>query len=171
MTNDKICDLLNKQVNAELYSAYLYLDFAKHYDCAGLKGFASWYKVQASEELKHAMKFYDYMQDQGCFIDLKAIDEPSTPDADNAGDDEEKRLAIAKQGLSHEKHVTRLINSIYDEAVKASDYRTMNFLDWFIAEQAEEETNARDMLDLLKMIGDNSAALYIADCKMGKRSE
>ncbi len=171
MTNEKICNLLNKQINAEIYSAYLYLDFAKHFDCEGLKGFANWYKVQAEEELKHAMKFYDYMQDQGCFIELTAIDAPSTQDVDNAGDDEAKRLAIAKQGLSHEKHITRLINTIYDEAVKASDYRTMNFLDWFIAEQAEEETNARDMLELLELIGDNSAALYIADSKAGNRSE
>ena len=169
MKNDKISDLLNKQINAELYSAYLYLDFAKHFDCAGLKGFAKWYKVQANEELKHAMKFYDYMQDQGCYIEFTAIDATKlTDDAEN-GTDAEKHIAVAKQGLKHEKHVTQLINTIYDEAVKTSDYRTMNFLDWFIAEQAEEETNARDMVDLLKLIGDNTAALYIADAKMGER--
>ena len=169
MTNDKISELLNKQINEELYSAYLYLDCAKHFDCAGLKGFANWYKVQAHEELEHAMKFYNYMQDQGCHIELKKLQAPNLTEASGKGDGTERHLEVAKQGLDHEKHITKMINAIYDEAVQASDYRTMNFLDWFVAEQAEEETNARDMVDLLKLINDCSAALYIADSKMGER--
>ena len=167
MTNDKICDLLNKQINAELYSAYLYLDFANHFDCAGLKGFANWYKVQAREELDHAMKFYDYMHDQGIHIQLTSLQAPDL--ATKMNDTAATHLTVAMQGLEHEKLVTGLINAIYNEAVCTCDYRTMNFLEWFIAEQAEEETNARDMIDLLKLVGDDRAALYIADCKVGDR--
>ena len=163
MTTDTVSDLLNKQINAELYSAYLYWDFAKHFDCDGLKGFANWYKIQAQEEIEHARKIYNYMQDQGCTITLTTIAGPK--------EDLKDHLEVAKLGLKHEKKVTEMINEIYKEAYKAKDLRTMNFLNWFIAEQAEEETNARDIIMLLKLAGQSGAAIYMADIQMGKRKE
>ena len=161
MTSENVSTLLNQQINAELYSAYLYWDFAKHFDCEGLKGFANWYKVQAQEEIEHARKIYNYMQDQGCKIKLTTIDGPN--------EDLKDHLNVAKLGLKHEKKVTDMINDIYKEAYKDKDFRTMNFINWFIAEQAEEETNARDIIALLKLAGQSGAALYMADIQMGKR--
>lgn len=163
MTSEKISKMLNEQINAELYSAYLYWDFAKHFDCEGLKGFANWYKAQANEEVEHARRIYTYMQEQGCYIKLTTIDGPKEELTDH--------LTVAKLGLKHEKAVTDLINKIYEQAFKDKDYRTMNFLDWFIAEQAEEESNARDIIDLLKLAKDSGSALYMADIKMGKRKK
>ena len=161
MTNENVSKLLNAQINAELYSAYLYWDFAKHFDCKGMKGFANWYKVQAEEEIDHARKFYNYMQDQGCYIALTTIAGPKVETEDH--------MEIAKLGLKHEKEITKMINNIYAEAFKNNDYRTMQFLDWFIAEQAEEETNARDIIGLLKLAGESRSALFMADIQMGKR--
>lgn len=161
MTTEKISELLNQQINAELYSAYLYWDFAKHFDCNNLKGFSHWYKIQAEEEIDHARKIYNYMQDQGCCIKLTTI---AAPD-----EDLNDYLQIAKLGLKHEKAVTSAIDEIYAEAFKEKDYRTMNFLDWFIAEQAEEENNARDIIELIKLAGDSRSALFLADIQMGKR--
>lgn len=161
MTSEKIAKMLNNQINAELYSAYLYWDFAKHFDCEGLKGFASWYKLQAQEEIEHAKRIYDYMQDQGCYIKLTTIAGPKENLTDH--------MTVAKLGLKHEKAITELIDNIYEQAYKDKDYRTMKFLDWFIAEQAEEETNARDIISLLKLAGDSGSALYMADKKMGQR--
>lgn len=161
MTSERVSKLLNQQINAELYSAYLYWDFAKHFDCNGLKGFANWYKQQANEEVEHARRIYNYMQEQGCAIKLTTILGPKEELKDY--------LTVAKLGLKHEKAITEMINAIYDEAFKDKDYRTMNFLDWFIAEQAEEESNARDIIDLIKLAKDSGSALYMADIKMGKR--
>lgn len=163
MTSEAVSKLLNQQINLELYSAYLYWDFAKHFDCDGLKGFANWYKVQANEEVEHARKIYYYMQDQGCFIKLTTIAGPK--------EDLKDYMTVAKLGLKHEKYVTESINKIYEQAFKDKDYRTMNFLDWFIAEQAEEESNARDIIGLLKLAKDSKSALYIADIQMGKRKK
>lgn len=155
--------MLNDQINAELYSAYLYWDFAKYFDCEGLKGMAGWYKIQAEEELEHAKKIYTYMQQQGGAILFKKIDRNK--------DVPKGCVEIARAALKHEREITRMINDLYAAAEKEKDYRTMNFLSWFIDEQAEEETNARDVVQLMKLAGESQAALYIADVQMGKRKK
>ena len=131
MLNKKVSALLNNQVNAEFYSAYLYLDFANYYEDEGLSGFANWYKIQAQEERDHAMLMMQYMQNNGEKVTLEAIQKP-----DKVLDD---KLRVLEFGLEHEQYVTSLIHTIYDAAYSERDFRTMQFLDWFVKEQGEEE--------------------------------
>ena len=133
MLNKKIVDLLNDQVNKEFYSAYLYLDISNYYESKGLSGFANWYMVQAQEERDHAMLFYKYLQNNGESVILESISKQDNIDP-------------LKVGLEHEEYVTSLINDIYATANEIKDFRTMQFLDWFIKEQGEEETNANDLI-------------------------
>ena len=130
MLNQKVADLINNQVNKEFYSAYLYLDFANYYEELGLDGFANWYKIQALEERDHAMLFMQYLQNNGGHVVLEAIDKPNKELND--------KLTVLKYALEHEKYVTSLINDIYAAAYEVKDFRTMQFLDWFIKEQGEE---------------------------------
>ncbi len=152
MLNEKIAKLVNEQVNKELYSAYLYLDFADHYEDAGLDGFANWYQVQAREELDHGMMMRRYLIDNGVKVELGAIAKPDKKFADN--------VAPLKAGLEHEQYVTSLINNIYAEAFAIKDFKTMQFLDWFIKEQGEEEKNAEDLLKKMDVFGKDSKGLY-----------
>lgn len=138
MLETSVVDLIQNQINAEMYSAYLYLDFAGYYADKGLDGFASWYNVQAKEEMEHAEKFIAYLQDNGVRPVYDVIDKPAEEIKDT-----KDPLVLAD---AHEKHVTALINSIMDEAVKMHDYRTQSFLKWFIDEQAEEEKNSAEMI-------------------------
>ena len=123
--------LLNQQINKEFYSAYLYLDIANFYASKGLDGVANWYQVQAKEEQDHAMLFYQYLHNNGQPVILEAVGKP-----DGAFASLEAPLAAA---LEHERYVTALINAIYTAAQAAQDYRTVQFLDWFVKEQGEEE--------------------------------
>jgi len=136
MLSRKIVDMLNAQVNAEFYSAYLYLDMANYYKDEGLDGYANWYKIQAQEERDHAVLFMEYLQQNGEKVILEAIDKP----------DKEFKEFIdpLKAGAEHERVVTALINDIYAVAYEEKDFRTMQFLDWFVKEQAEEEESADD---------------------------
>jgi len=136
MLSRKIVDMLNAQVNAEFYSAYLYLDMANYYKDEGLDGYANWYKIQAQEERDHAFLFMEYLQQNGEKVILEAIDKP----------DKEFKEFIdpLKAGAEHERVVTALINDIYAVAYEEKDFRTMQFLDWFVKEQAEEEESADD---------------------------
>ncbi len=120
MLNEKVSDLLNQQINKELYSAYLYLDFSNYYSRVGLDGFANWYMIQAQEERDHAMLFYQYLQNNSETVTLEAIDKPDKVFADN--------MAPLKAGLEHELYVTSLINDIYAAAYDVKDFRTMQFL-------------------------------------------
>ena len=138
MINKKVADLLNEQINKELYSAYLYLDMNNYFQARGLNGFANWYMIQAQEERDHAMLFYQYMQNNDCKVTLDAIAKPDKVF--------KKDMDVLKAGLEHEEYVTASIHTIYDAAYKVKDFRTMQFLDWFVKEQGEEETNARDMI-------------------------
>ena len=161
MLNKKVKELLNNQVNAEFYSAYLYLDFSNFYKDAGLDGYANWYMIQAQEERDHAMLFIQYLQQQGEAITLEAIDKP----------DKKLKNFIdpLKEGAAHERVVTGLINDIYAEAFKAKDFRTMQFLDWFVKEQAEEEDNADDNVTKFELFGADSKSLYELDAEMKSR--
>ncbi len=161
MLNQKVTGLLNEQVNKEFYSAYLYLDFANYYAEQGLNGFANWYKVQAQEERDHAMLFIQYLQNNGEKIELKAIDKP-----DKVLDGIKKPL---EYGLEHERYVTSLIHKIYDEAYSVKDFRTMQFLDWFVKEQGEEETNAEDLIKKTELFGNDSKGLYMLDNELSSR--
>ena len=129
MLDKKVTDLINDQIAKEFYSAYLYLDFANFYADAGLEGFCNWFRVQAQEERDHAMLFLQYLQNNGVKVELKAIDKPDKVFSDN--------MAPLKAALEHEEYVTSLINNIYAAAYDVKDFRTMQFLDWFIKEQGD----------------------------------
>ena len=162
MLDKKVAELLNEQVNKEFYSAYLYLDFSIFYENAGLDGFANWYKIQAQEERDHAMLMMQYLQNNGETVTLEAIAKP-----DKVLDD---KLHVLELGLEHEQYVTSLIHTIYDAAYSVRDFRTMQFLDWFVKEQGEEEKNAEDMIKKMKLFGDDAKSLYMLNSEMAARA-
>ena len=159
--NEKVAQLLNNQINKEFYSAYLYLSFANFYAEKGLNGFANWYQVQAQEERDHAMLFMQYLQNNDAPVTFDAIDKPST-----ALDD---LISPLKAALKHERYVTGLIHAIYDAASQAKDYRALQFLDWFVKEQGEEETNANDLIKKMELFGADAKGLYMLDQELGAR--
>ncbi len=162
MLSEKVSALLNEQVNKEFYSAYLYLDFSNYFEARGLDGFANWYKIQAQEERDHAMLFYQYLQNNNAKVTLEAIAKP-----DKALDSD---MTVLKHGLEHELHVTSLINDIYAAAHEAKDFRTMQFLDWFVKEQGEEETNANDLISKMELFGSDPKSLYMLNSELAGRS-
>ena len=161
MLDPKVAELLNTQVNKEFYSAYLYLDFANYYKDQGLDGFANWYNIQAQEERDHAMLFIQYLQNNGEKVTLESIDKP---EAVLAGFEDP-----LKAGLEHEQYVTSLIHAIYDAAYAQKDFRTMQFLDWFVKEQGEEEKNADDLITKFNLFGHDSRSLYMPDSELAAR--
>ena len=162
MLSEKVAALLNEQVNKEFYSAYLYLDFSNYFEARGLDGFANWYKIQAQEERDHAMLFYQYLQNNNATVTLEAIAKP-----DKALDSD---MTVLKHGLEHELYVTSLINDIYAAAHEAKDFRTMQFLDWFVKEQGEEETNANDLISKMELFGSDPKSLYMLNSELAGRS-
>ena len=161
MINEKIAKLINEQVNKELYSGYLYLDFANYYAAEGLDGFAHWYEIQAQEERDHAMMMRRYLIDNGIYVRFAAIEKP------------DKKFATTtdplKAGYEHEQYVTSLINNIYSEAFALKDFKTMQFLDWFIKEQGEEEKNAEDLLRKMELFGHDAKGLYALNQELAAR--
>ncbi|MBQ9394670.1 MAG: ferritin [Proteobacteria bacterium] len=162
MLNQKVASLINTQINKELYSAYLYLQFANHFADAGLNGFANWYTIQAQEERDHVMLFLKYLQNNDGKVTLGAIDAPDSSD--------ETHMDVLKHGLKHEEYVTSLINSIYEAAHNVKDYRTMQFLDWFVKEQGEEEMNANDLIKKMELFGNDSRGLYLLNQELSART-
>lgn len=162
MLDKKVVELLNQQVNKEFYSAYLYLDFSNYYYEEGLDGFGNWYKIQAQEERDHAMLILQYLQNNGEKVVLEAIDKPAVA-LDSA-------KAVLAEGLKHERYVTSLIHTIYDAAYSVKDFRTMQFLDWFVKEQGEEETNAEGLVKKFELFGDDPKSLYMLDNELGART-
>ena len=154
----KVHRLLNEQINKEFYSAYLYLDFSNYFERRGLDGFANWYRVQAQEERDHAMLFYQYLQNENQIVTLDAI---AKPDKEFTAD-----IDVLKAGLEHEKYVTSLINDIYAAAYEVKDFRSMQFLDWFVKEQGEEETNANDMITKMELFGSDPRSLYMLNSEL-----
>ena len=161
MLDKKVSELLNDQVNKEFYSAYLYLDFSIFYEDAGLDGFANWYKIQAQEERDHAMLMMQYLQNNGEKVTLEAIAKP-----DKVLDD---KLHVLELGLEHEQYVTSLIHAIYDAAYSVRDFRTMQFLDWFVKEQGEEEKNADTMVKKYELFGTDPKGLYLLNQELAGR--
>ena len=161
MMDQKVSELLNDQINKELYSAYLYLDMANFYAAKGLDGFANWYEIQAKEEQDHAMLIYKYLHNNSQTVTLGAIAKP---------DKEFKTLADPlNAAYEHEQYVTSLINAIYAAAQAVNDYRTVQFLDWFVKEQGEEETNAEGLIKKFELFGSDPRALYMLDNELGAR--
>lgn len=163
MLTDRMRDAINDQVNAEFYSAYLYLSMAAHCDALNLPGFSHWMKLQAKEEVEHAGKFLEYLSDQGARVTLKAIGQPPAEFA--------SPLAIFEQALEHERHVTARIHNLYKLALEDNDYATQNELQWFIKEQVEEEKSATQIVEQLKMVGTQGTALVLIDRYLASRSE
>ena len=161
MLDKNVVKLLNQQVNKEFYSAYLYLDFSNYYYDQGLDGFGNWYKIQAQEERDHAMLFVQYLQNNGERVVLEAIEKP--------GVELVSAKAVLAEGLKHERYVTELIHTIYDAAYSVKDFRTMQFLDWFVKEQGEEETNADNLVKKFELFGDDPKSLYMLDNELGTR--
>ena len=159
--NETVARLLNEQINKEFYSAYLYLDFSNYFKAANLDGFANWYMIQAQEERDHAMLFYTYLQNEGMAVTLDAIAKPDKTFASH--------IDVLKAGLEHEKYVTSLINEIYGAAYDVRDFRTMQFLDWFVKEQGEEETNANDLIAKMELFGTDARSLYLLNQELAAR--
>ena len=161
MLNEKIENLLNEQVNKELYSAYLYLDFANYYADEGLDGFAHWYEIQAQEERDHAMMIRRYLIDNGVRVTFDKIAKPDKTFKEH--------IDPLNAGYEHEQYVTSLINNIYAVAFAQKDFKTMQFLDWFIKEQGEEEKNAEDQIKKMKMFGYDAKGLYSLNQELAAR--
>lgn len=152
---------LNKQINEEFYSAYLYLAMSNYCDAANLKGFANWTRVQYQEELSHALKFVDYVNERGGRVLLESIEKPKA-EWDNI-------IEVAEGVLTHEQHITGRINDLLALSTDERDFATVNFLQWFISEQVEEEANAMELVDQLKMIEGKGAALFMLDRELMQR--
>ena len=161
MLSKKMVDSINGQINREIYSAYLYLGMASYAVSEGLNGVANWFNVQVQEELSHAQKMYDYINQQGGRVLLGDIETPP------------QNFTSAKNlfevTLEHEKKVTALINALADVARSEKDHATEIFLQWFVTEQVEEESNASDILQKFKLMGDEGNTLFMMDTELAQR--
>ena len=153
---------LNEQINKEMYSAYLYLSMSSHTTHIGLDGFANWFMVQYKEEMEHAMRIYNYLNDQGSKVHLKKIDEPPTTFKDP--------MDMFKKTLEHEQFITKSINDLMDLAVKEKDHATQIFLQWFVTEQIEEEANDNEIIGKLELIGGKGDGMFMIDKELGQRT-
>ena len=160
----EVSDLLNRQITEEFYSAYLYLSFSDILEQNGLHGFSNWFRVQAREELSHGMIILEYLETNNENVELGMIREPA-----GVPETEDCVRWILAESLNHEKEVTRLIGRICAAADRAEDLQTSRFLDWFISEQAEEESNASNLLQEYDLFGDNPASLYLMDKVLAER--
>ncbi len=161
MLSQNMEQALNKQLNAELYSAYLYLSMAAYYYSLNLNGFANWMTVQNQEETMHAMKFYNYINERGGRIKLAQIDSPPT--------NWNSPLEVFEETLKHEEKVTGLINNLVDLAISERDHAANAFLQWFVTEQVEEEASANEVIQNLKLAGNDPHALFMLDRELGTR--
>lgn len=162
MLNKNVQNAINDQIKAELYSSYIYLAMSAHFEAENLPGFAQWTRLQAEEEMEHAMKLFDYVNERGGRVVLQAIDQPiieyGTP------------LEVFDMVYAHEQKVTGLIHQLYALALEEDDYATQVMLHWFIDEQVEEESNSGMMVEQLKMVGDSKPGILHLDRHAGKRA-
>ncbi|MBU0942851.1 MAG: ferritin [Proteobacteria bacterium] len=157
----KMEKVLNNQVNAELYSSYLYLAMESYFQSISLSGFAIWMRGQVQEEMFHGMKIYDYVHERGGRVQFEAIAKPETQ--------WESPLAAFEHILAHEEKVTQMINDLIDVALDIRDHAAKAFLDWFIMEQVEEEATVGEIVNRLRLIGDDSSGLLLLDTELAKR--
>ncbi|MFP4520957.1 MAG: ferritin [Fibrobacterota bacterium] len=161
MLSEKMQDTLNSQINAEIYSGYLYLSMQAYFESLGLPGMSNWMSCQSKEEMVHAMKIYDYINERNGRVILSAIE---TPQTEWSSPSEAFEAAYA-----HEQKVTALINGLVDIAIKESDHATNNFLQWFVSEQVEEEASVSAVIDKIKLMGDSGSGMYQIDRELGSR--
>jgi ferritin len=161
MISKKIEEALNEQVNAELYSAYMYLSMESYFKSLNLNGFANWMRVQTQEEVAHAMKIYDFVNERGGRVTLKAIEGPPTK--------WDSPLAVFEAVYAHEQKVTGLINDLVDLAIKEKDHATNSFLQWFVNEQVEDESSADEVVQQLKMMENAPGGMFMLDRELGQR--
>jgi ferritin len=162
MLSKKMEDALNQQINREMFSAYLYMSMSSFAQSKGMKGIATWFMVQYHEEMVHAMKFYEYINDKGGTVKLGAIEQPEGSF--------KSMLEMMEKTLAHEQFITNSINGLVDLAIDEKDHATKALLDWYVTEQVEEEKNATENVQMFKMVGDNPGALYMVDKELGART-
>ena len=162
MLNRKIQDAFNKQLNAEMFSSYLYLSMAAYFESQNLKGMAHWMRLQAQEEHAHAMKFLDFINERGGRVLLTTVEGPKT--------EWESPLAVFEDSYKHECMVTGLINDLMELSIGEKDHAANVFLQWFITEQVEEEASVQEIRDNLKSVGDNGALLFMIDQGLSGRT-
>lgn len=161
MISEQINEILNEQINKEFYSGYLYLSMSAHLKELGLYGFASWLKHQAKEEVEHGLKIFDYLIDCNSFVTLKQI---HTPEFEFNG-----ILSIFNCIYEHEKNITNSVMKVAEKAEEECDRMTLNFIDWFIGEQVEEEEAIKNIIKRLELFGEDKVALYLMDKELGER--
>lgn len=161
MISDKMNAAFNDQINAEQFSSFLYLSMSAWFSSNGLPGFATWMRAQAKEEDFHANKMFDYLLERGGTVELQKIKKPRT--------DWESPLDAIQDVADHEAKVTGLINDLVDCALSEKDHASNIFLQWFVEEQVEEEASVGEVLDRMKLIGNNSSGMFAMDMEMGKR--
>jgi ferritin len=161
MLKSNIQEAFNRQVNAELYSSYLYLSMAAYFESQSFSGMAQWMRYQAQEEHLHAMKFYDFIHERNGRVTLGEIAAPKI--------DWDSSLNGFEEALAHEQMITGCINDLADLALAEKDHATNSFLQWFINEQVEEESTVQAILDKLHLVGDNGVALFMVDQELGQR--
>jgi ferritin len=162
MLTEKMQTALNGQLNAELYSSYLYLSMNAYFKSVNLDGFANWMYYQAQEELEHSMKFYDFVIQRGGKVVLTQIEAPPT--------EWDSPMTVFEATLAHEQKVTGLINDLVEVALEERDHATNIFLQWFVSEQVEEEESVNGVLEQLKLMGDAQGGLFMIDRELAKRS-
>jgi ferritin len=161
--NDKVLKSFNRQINAELFSSYLYLSIAAYFESLNLRGFAKWMQLQAQEEINHAMKFYGHIVDRNGRVSLNAIEEPKK--------EWKSPYEAAMDAYNHEQKITKMIHDLVKLTGDENDYEGNNMLQWFVDEQIEEEQQTRDMVKKLEYIGESKSALIMLDKHFGKRKD
>jgi ferritin len=161
MISEKLQEAFNNQINAELYSSYLYLSMAAYFDSTSLPGFARWMRSQAQEEVVHAMKFFHFINERGGRVKLTGIDGPPT--------EWKSPLAAFEAAYAHEQKVSGMINELVDLAIELRDHAANNFLQWFVSEQVEEEASADEVVNKIKLAGERGGGLFMVDRELGSR--
>ncbi len=162
MIDGRTQEALNKHANAEFYSSYLYLSMSAYFQSINLTGFAHWMRVQAREELAHAIKFYDQVIERGGRVSLQVVEAPASQ--------WDSPLAAFEEAYRHEQKVTGLINQLVDDAVQSKDHATNAFLQWFVSEQVEEEASVDAIVQKLKLVGGAPGGLFMIDHHLGERA-
>jgi ferritin len=161
MLSQNLEKALNEQLNAESFSAYLYLSMSAYFESQNLKGFAAWMSAQANEEYTHAEKFYDFILQRGGRVKLLPLEGPKT--------DWNSPVEIFEEALEHERYITKRINDLMDLATEEKDHATKIFLQWFVTEQVEEEDNVGSTLEQIKMLSGSENGLFMLDRELGQR--
>lgn len=161
MMNQKIQDAFNKQINAELFSSYLYLSMAAYFESQNLKGMASWMRLQAQEENTHAMKFFDFIHERGGQVILTALDAPKV--------EWSSPLSAFEEAYKHECKISGMIDDLVNLAIREKDHASNAFLQWFVTEQVEEEASVLEIAEQFKLAGDQRGMLFMLDRELGRR--